>query len=79
MSPLNHKRTTSSLAPSIFWVAKNWQIKDRRLPIVKSVRKNVLHKTYSCCLSNNTLNLSDKKRKEKNMQHFVDLEELTTK
>ncbi len=25
MSPLNHKRTTSSLAPPIFYVAKNQQ------------------------------------------------------
>jgi len=31
--PLNHKRTTSSLAPPIFYVAKNWQLKDRRFPI----------------------------------------------
>jgi hypothetical protein len=29
MSPLNHKRTTSSLAPPIFR-----QLKDRRFPIV---------------------------------------------
>jgi len=33
MSPLNHKRTTSSLAPPIFYVAKIWQLQDRRLPI----------------------------------------------
>jgi hypothetical protein len=32
MMPLNHKRTTSSLAPPTFYVAKNWQLKDRRLP-----------------------------------------------
>jgi len=31
--PLNHKRTTSSLAPPIFYVAKNRQLKDRMLPI----------------------------------------------
>jgi len=33
MLPLNHKRTTSSLAPPIFYVAKNSAIKNRRLPI----------------------------------------------
>jgi len=33
MSPLNHKRTTSSLVPPIFYVAKKWQLKDRRLSI----------------------------------------------
>jgi len=33
MSPLNHKRTTSSLAPPIFYVAKKWHLKDRGLPI----------------------------------------------
>jgi len=33
MSPLNHKRTTSSVAPPIICVAKKWQLKDRRLPI----------------------------------------------
>ncbi len=31
MSPLNHKRTTSSLAPTIFYVAKNLAIKRRLL------------------------------------------------
>jgi len=30
MSPLNNKRTTSSLEPPIFYVAKIWQQKDRR-------------------------------------------------
>ncbi len=35
MSPLNHKRTTSSLAPPIFYAAKKWQLKDRRLPTVR--------------------------------------------
>jgi len=34
--PLNHERTTSSLAPPIFYVAKNWQLEDRRLPIYDS-------------------------------------------
>jgi len=29
MSPLNHKRSTSSLAPPIFYVAKKWQLKGR--------------------------------------------------
>ena len=33
MSPLNHKRTTSSLAPPICYVAKILQLKDRRFPI----------------------------------------------
>jgi len=33
MSPLNHKWTTSSLAPPIFYVAKNSEKKDRRLTI----------------------------------------------
>ncbi len=33
MSHVNHKRTESSLAPLIFYVAKNWQLKDRRIPI----------------------------------------------
>ncbi len=33
MSPLNHKSFTSSLAPPIFYVAKNEQLKDRRFPI----------------------------------------------
>ncbi len=33
MSPLNHKRTTSYLAPPIFIVEKNQQLKDRRFPI----------------------------------------------
>ena len=36
MSSLNHKRTTSSLAPPIFYVAKKWQLKDRRFPITPS-------------------------------------------
>jgi len=36
MSPLNHKRTTSSLAPPIFYVAKKLQLKDRRFPIVST-------------------------------------------
>jgi len=35
MSPINHKRTTSSLVPSIFYLPKNLQLKDRRLPIQK--------------------------------------------
>ena len=35
MLPLNHKRTTSSLAPPIFYVVKNLQLKDRRLPIAR--------------------------------------------
>jgi len=30
--PLNHKKGPS-LAPSIFYVSKKWQLKDRRLPI----------------------------------------------
>ena len=34
--PLNHKRTTSSLASSIFYVAKNCQLKDRKFPIVST-------------------------------------------
>ncbi len=29
MLPLNHKRTTSTLAPPIFYVAKNRQLKDK--------------------------------------------------
>ncbi len=33
MLALNHKKTTSSLAPFIFYVAKNWELKDRSLPI----------------------------------------------
>ncbi len=33
MEPLNLKKTTSSLAPPIFCVAKNWQLKDKRFPI----------------------------------------------
>jgi len=33
MSPHNHKRITSSLAQAIIYVAKNWQLKDRRFPI----------------------------------------------
>ncbi len=33
MSPLNHKRTTRSLVPPIFYVVKNLQLKDRRFPI----------------------------------------------
>jgi len=46
MLPLNHKRTTSSLAPPIFYLAKNHQLKDRRFPIKKDeitalVKKNV--------------------------------------
>jgi len=32
MLPLDHKRTTSTLAPPIFYVEKKWQIKDRRFP-----------------------------------------------
>jgi hypothetical protein len=32
MLPLDHKRTTSTLAPPIFYVEKNWHIKDRRFP-----------------------------------------------
>ncbi len=32
MSPLNHKMTTSSLAPPIICVRKNQQLKDRRFP-----------------------------------------------
>jgi len=36
MLPHNHKRTTSSLAPPIFYVAKKWQLKDRRLSISAS-------------------------------------------
>jgi hypothetical protein len=38
MSPLNHIRTTSSLAPPIFYVVKNRQLKDRRFPILKNLR-----------------------------------------
>ncbi len=34
MSPLNHKRTTSSLAPPIFYVAKKLQKKDKGFPIL---------------------------------------------
>jgi hypothetical protein len=37
MPPLNHKRTKSSLAPPISYVAKKWQLKDRRLPIEKFI------------------------------------------
>ncbi len=33
MSPLNHKRTTSSIAPSVFNVVKNWHLKDWRFAI----------------------------------------------
>ncbi len=33
MAPLNHKMTTSFLAPSLFHVTKNWYLKDRRFPI----------------------------------------------
>jgi len=37
MSPLNHKRTTSSLAPPIFYVAKNVQLKDT--PLLQKLEK----------------------------------------
>jgi hypothetical protein len=33
MLPLNHKRTTSSSAPPIFYAVKNWQLKDRKFTI----------------------------------------------
>jgi len=46
MLALNHKRTTSSLAPPIVYV-KNRQLKDLRLPIVLTVqdlnRRQLLH------------------------------------
>jgi len=35
MLPLSQKRTTSYLAPPLFYVAKKWQLKDRRFPIKK--------------------------------------------
>ncbi len=38
MLPLNHKRTTSSLAPPIVYVTKNWHLKDRRLTIYWTFR-----------------------------------------
>jgi len=49
MSPLNHKRTTSSLAPYIFDVAKKWQLKDRSLPIGTMPAKGaiVLHLQFN--------------------------------
>ncbi len=33
MLPLNHKKTTSFLAPPIFYVAKHQQLKERRIPL----------------------------------------------
>jgi len=45
MLTLNDKKTTSSLAPPIFllfYVAKNWQLKDRWLPLLQ--QNNVLEK-----------------------------------
>jgi len=48
MSPLNHKRTTSSLAPPIFYVAKNWQLKDIRLPIGAILQQfQIMHWNFS--------------------------------
>jgi len=46
MSPLNHKRTTSSLAPHIFYVEKNWQLKDWRLPISPTFYEQLLRQYY---------------------------------
>ncbi len=34
--PLNHKRTISSLAPPVFYIAKKGNKKDRRFPTEKS-------------------------------------------
>ncbi len=45
MSILNHKRTTRSLAPPIFCVAKNWQLKGRGLPI--KIRQKFQEGIYS--------------------------------
>jgi len=48
MSPLNHKRTTISLAPPIFYAVKKWQLKDRRLPIsTLEIPKFELHLIFS--------------------------------
>jgi hypothetical protein len=49
MLPLNHKRTTSSLAPPIFYVAKISAIKNRRLPIKFDSMKR-LHFTINVVL-----------------------------
>ncbi len=40
MLTLNHKRTTNSLVPPILYVANNWQLIERRFPIV----------VLECCL-----------------------------
>jgi len=50
MVPLNHERTTSSLAPPIFYVTKNWQLKDRRLPI----KTSSTYEKLSCSLAKTT-------------------------
>jgi len=49
MSPLNHIRTKNNLAPPIFYVAKNWNVKERVFPVVKrgnqtKVSKNTMLK-----------------------------------
>jgi hypothetical protein len=36
MLPLNHKNTTSSLVPPTFYVAKNCQLKQKKLPHFQS-------------------------------------------
>jgi len=38
MSPPNHKRTTSSLGPPIFYAVKNRPLKDRRFPLTWNKR-----------------------------------------
>ncbi len=50
MSPLNHKRTTSSLAPPIFYVAKKLSIKRWKAPHYEcQVAKDVTVCKCACC------------------------------
>ena len=46
MSPLNHKRTTGSLAPPISYVAKKWQFKNRRCPIHYNISQFQMNESY---------------------------------
>jgi hypothetical protein len=41
MLPLNHKRTTSSLVPPIFYVAKKFAIERYKAPHCQNKRQNV--------------------------------------
>jgi hypothetical protein len=57
MSPLNHKRTTSSLARAIFYAAKNWQFKDTYIQIEEAIDSlEAEDQQLFCCIWGTNLN-----------------------